>query len=87
MHEMSLFNRLMNKVEELAQEHGATRVSGMTLRLGALSHFTPEHFREHFNIVAKGGIAEGAQLELRQMTDETHPDAQGIVLESIELET
>ena len=86
MHEMSLMNSLMNKVHELAEQQGAKRVSGLRIRLGALSHFTKAHFKEHFDIAARGSIAEGATLDLKLMTDETDPDAQGVVLESIEVE-
>ncbi|MCB9754609.1 MAG: hydrogenase maturation nickel metallochaperone HypA [Myxococcales bacterium] len=87
MHEMSVLNNLMNKVTELNALHGGKRVISMKLRLGALSHFTPQHFREHFDFASRGTVAEGARLELTQMTDETDPDAQGVVLESLEFET
>ena len=87
MHEMSLMNGLMNKVRNLADEQGAKRVVAMTVRLGALSHFTAGHFRDHFEIAAAGTPAEGARLDLRLSTDERDPDAQGVVLESIEVET
>lgn len=87
MHEMSLLNSVMNKVNELAAKEGANRVVGLKLRLGALSHFTKEHFQEHFEIASRGSLAEGARLDLVLMTDETDPDAQGVVLESVELET
>lgn len=56
------------------------------VRLGALSHFTPEHFREHFEDASRGTLAERAEVETELRTDPTEPDAQGIVLESVELE-
>jgi hydrogenase nickel incorporation protein HypA/HybF len=87
MHEMSLLNALMNKIADLAAAEGAERVVSLRLRLGALSHFTEAHFTEHFLIASRGTIAEGARLHLTLMTDETDPDAQGVVLESVELET
>lgn len=86
MHEMSLLNNLMNKITELAAERNSPRVVGLKVRLGALSHFTEEHFTEHFVIASRGTIAEGARLDLKLMTDETDPDAMGVVLESVELE-
>ena len=33
----------------------ASSVVSIRLRLGALSHFSPEHFREHFAQVAPAG--------------------------------
>ncbi|MDD9943828.1 MAG: hydrogenase maturation nickel metallochaperone HypA [Myxococcales bacterium] len=86
MHEMSLLNSLMNKLHEVAAHSGGRRVVALRVRLGALSHFSPEHFREHFAIASKGTLAEGARLELQVMGDIHDPDAQGVVLESIECE-
>ena len=57
------------------------------VRLGALSHFTPEHFREHFEDASRGTLAEGAAVEAELGTDPTEPHAQGVVLESIDVET
>lgn len=86
MHEMSVLNSLMNKVSQLAAEQGSHRVTGLKVRLGALSHFTNEHFQQHFEIASKGSVAEGATLHVTLMQDETDPNAQGVVLESIEFE-
>ena len=56
------------------------------VRLGALSHFTPEHFREHFEDAARGTTAEGATVDAVLSDDATEEDATGVVLESVELE-
>ena len=56
------------------------------VRLGALSQFTPDHFREHFEDASRGTLAEGAAVEAQLGTDPTAPDAQGVVLESIDVE-
>lgn len=86
MHEMSLMNNLMRQIEALAREHDATTVSGIKIRLGALSHFSKEHFKEHFDIVAKGSLAEDARLDIELLTDENDPLAYDIVLEEIEVD-
>lgn len=86
MHEMSLMNNLMRQIETLAREHDAKTVSGIKVRLGALSHFSKEHFKEHFDIVAKGSLAEDAQLDIELLTDENDPLAYDIVLEEIEVD-
>jgi hydrogenase nickel incorporation protein HypA/HybF len=86
MHEMSLMNNLMSQIETLAREHDAKTVSGIKIRLGALSHFSTEHFKEHFDIVAKGSLAEGAELDIELLTDENDPLAYDIVLEEIEVD-
>ena len=43
MHEMSLMADLLRKVERIAKEQGGGRIARLTVRLGALSHFSPSH--------------------------------------------
>lgn len=86
MHEFSLVTNLIRKVSSLALEQGATRVSRLEVSLGALSHISSDHFREHFNLVSQGTIAEGAQLIMNVLRDKTDPMAQEVVLNSIEIE-
>ena len=56
-------------------------MTSVRVRVGPLSHFSPEHFREHFADAARGTIAEGASVVVAS-------DAAGadVVLESLELE-
>jgi len=77
---------LMRKVAEVAASHEARRVTAVEVWLGALSHMSPDHFREHFEEAAKGSIAEGARLVAHVSDDVDHPNAQTIVLEGIETE-
>lgn len=86
MHEASLMNGLMRRIAEVAEEKGAVRVSGLDVWLGALSHFSPEHFREHFEQAAPGTIAEGASLTITLSDDISHKDAQAVMLQSVEVE-
>jgi len=77
---------LMERVLTLAAERDAERVVGLTVRLGALSHMSPGHFREHFDEAARGTIAEGAALETIVETDIRAPGAADVRLEAIEVE-
>lgn len=86
MHEASLMRALMRQIEHAAATQRAQRVSAVTVWLGALSHFTPDHFREHFDDAAAGGIAAGAALRLTLSDDLDHPDAQHVRLDAIECE-
>ncbi|HEU5405940.1 MAG TPA: hydrogenase/urease maturation nickel metallochaperone HypA [Gaiellaceae bacterium] len=86
MHERALMTDLMREIEAVAAADGATRVTRVSVRLGALSHFTPEHFREHFVDVSHGTLAEGADVEAVLAEDLGDPRAAGVVLESIEVE-
>ena len=87
MHEKALMDDLIRKLEAEARAEGATRVTRVRVRLGALSHFTEAHFREHFVDAACGTVAEGAAVEAQLGTDLTEPYAQAVVLESIDVET
>ncbi|HZO62165.1 MAG TPA: hydrogenase/urease maturation nickel metallochaperone HypA [Gaiellaceae bacterium] len=86
MHEKHLTEDLVGKLEAIAAAEGAARVRRIEVRLGALSHFTPGHFREHFDDAAAGTLAEGAEIEAELDTDPTAPGAQGVLLETVELE-
>jgi hydrogenase nickel incorporation protein HypA/HybF len=77
---------LMREIETVARADGATRVTRVAVRLGALSHFTPEHFREHFADASPGTLAEGAEVDARIVEDLGDPNAAGVVLESVEVE-
>jgi hydrogenase nickel incorporation protein HypA/HybF len=77
---------LVAKVEQVAHAGGATSVTAIRVRLGALSHFTPEHFREHFADASRGTIAEGAAVQAVVQGDATDARATDVVLESVEVE-
>jgi hydrogenase nickel incorporation protein HypA/HybF len=48
---------------------------------------TPSHFAEHFHDAAAGTIAEGATIETTMSSDIHDPNATGLVLRGIEVET
>jgi hydrogenase nickel incorporation protein HypA/HybF len=83
MHEKALMDDLMAKILAVAAAEDGARVTRVTVWLGALSHFTPEHFREHFEDASKDTLAEGAQVEATLDDDISDPRAQGVVLESV----
>jgi hydrogenase nickel incorporation protein HypA/HybF len=77
---------LMRKIEEVAEAQGATRVSRVGVRLGPLTHFAVEHFREHFVDASRGTIAEGAEVDAILDDEITGAHARDVVLEAIEVE-
>ena len=62
MHETALVRDVVRRIEDLARSTGARQVTGAKVWLGALSHLSAEHFREHFAIEAQGSIAAAATL-------------------------
>ena len=85
MHEFSLITDLLNKITSIAREQCARKVIGVTVKLGALSHISPDHFREHFVHASQGTIAEGARLNIEFMTDVTDPQSQDVLIQNIEV--
>ena len=70
-----------------AAPSGASRVTRVDVRLGALSHFTPEHFREHFEDASRGTLAEGAAVHAELDSDVPRaPARRASSLESVEVE-
>ena len=85
MHERALMEDVMRELEAVAQESGAQRITRVHVLLGALSHFTPEHFREHFEDAARGTVAEGAAVDALVDESLAGERAQGVVIASVEV--
>lgn len=64
MHEVALAEGILRIVENAARGNAAIRVHTVWLELGALSHVEPEALLFCFDAVTRGGIAEGAKLEI-----------------------
>ena len=86
MHERALMEDVIRRLEAVAQAERARRVTALTVRLGALSHFDADHFREHFVDASRGTLAEGAAVDAVLGDDLEDPRATGVVLESVEVE-
>jgi hydrogenase nickel incorporation protein HypA/HybF len=86
VHELTLIRDVMSRIDEIARAEGATRVTRVRVRLGALSHVTPAHFREHFEDAAHGTVADGATVDAEVVGDVTSAGARDVVLESVEVE-
>lgn len=86
MHETALVRDVVRRIADLAHATSAHRVTGAKVWLGALSHLSAEHFREHFAIEAQGSIAAGATLVIEVSDDLDHPHAQHIRLVSVDLD-
>ena len=61
MHELSLTRNIVSIVSEKA--HGA-KVTQVTLEIGKFSAVLPDAIQFCFDIVTKGTVAEGAELEI-----------------------
>jgi hydrogenase nickel incorporation protein HypA/HybF len=86
MHETALVRDLVRRIEHLARATGARRVTGAKIWLGALSHLSPEHFREHFAVEARDTLAARAALDIEMSDDPDDPRAQHVRLESVDVD-
>ena len=86
MHEFSLIADLLRKIEAVSQENDNAKVLRVKVKLGALSHISPDHFREHFEHGVKNTLIEGAKLDIEALKDINDPCAQEIILDSVEVE-
>lgn len=85
MHESGILKNIISKVEEVAAAESGASVKSITIRLGAQSNFTPEHFREHFVFDSKGTALEGVEVHVVEGADMSDRFARDIILESVEL--
>lgn len=86
MHEMSLMNNLLAKIEQVAKENNSNKVIKVCVTIGALAHISEDHFREHFVEGTTGTIAEGAELFVTMNEDINGPTAQDILLTSVDVQ-
>jgi len=87
MHEFSLIKDLIRKISTIAHEQHASKIISVTVKLGALSHISPDHFREHFVHASRGTISEGAQLNIEILSDTNEQLSQEVVIDNIEIST
>ena len=67
MHEYSLVQALVSRVEEEARQRQALRIHGLTVRLGDLSGVDPELLQTAYDTFRAGTLCEGATLKLTQI--------------------
>ena len=86
MHETALVRDVVRRIEDLVHATCARYVTSVKVWLGALSHLSAEHFREHYAIEAQDLIAASATLSIEVSSDLDHPHAQHARLESVDLD-
>lgn len=67
MHELAVAQRLLEIVEQEARPYAGARVRRISLRIGRLSAVVPDALRFAFDAITRGGIAEGACLEIEEV--------------------
>jgi hydrogenase nickel incorporation protein HypA/HybF len=86
MHETALVLDVVRRINDLARSTGTRRVAGAKVWLGALSHLSAEHFRDHDAVEAQGTAAARATLVIGVSHDLNDPHAQHVRLESVDVD-
>ena len=86
MHEQSLMADLMSKINTISQQQHPKNIIRVNVKLGALAHISADHFKEHFIQAAKGTSVENTELDVEVLTDINDPQAQEILLDSVDVE-
>jgi hydrogenase nickel incorporation protein HypA/HybF len=84
MHESGLMKDMMASIQKIMSENRLMTVTRIKIRIGALSPFSVDHFREHYDEAVAGSPIEHAELILETADDIGADDALSIVLEEIE---
>lgn len=64
MHEMAIVESIMEIIEHQAAMHNAKKIVKVSLEFGALTGVMPEAINFGFEVLSKGGIAEGAVVDI-----------------------
>ena len=64
MHEMSICQALMDQVERIVGEQGASRVDRILLSIGPLAGVEPELLSRAYEVSRAETVAENAELEI-----------------------
>ncbi len=53
---------VLDRAVAVCQEHGGTKVTKITLKIGVMSGILPNYVQSFFDVLSKGTLAEGAQI-------------------------
>jgi hydrogenase nickel incorporation protein HypA/HybF len=67
MHEMSLAEGVLGVVQDAARPHAPCTVRTVRLEIGALAAIEGEALRFAFEVVKRGSVADGAQLDIVEL--------------------
>ena len=70
MHEITLCQRALELIEQQAVAHGAKRITGVWLKIGAFSCVETSALAFCFDLVCRGTLAEGCKLHLEEQEAE-----------------
>jgi len=85
MHEFNLLKDILDKTRQLAALENKP-LTAINLQLGALAHISADHLLEHWQQAVDGTPLQSVQVTINELPGLDHPQAQDIILESLEFE-
>ncbi len=67
MHELSMVEAVLERVEQARRANGEGRVLNVTVRVGTWRQVVPDVFRFYYEILTRDGPLHGSCLELEQV--------------------
>ena len=67
MHEMAIAEGILNIAFDYAEKNRASKITKITLKLGEMSGVELEALNVSFDVLTKGTVAEGAELEVKRV--------------------
>jgi len=64
MHELGIMADVLDTAIEVAEKHGASKVTKITLKIGVMSGIMPEYVQSFFDVISKNTIARGAKITI-----------------------
>lgn len=58
---------VLDRAVAVCEEHGGTKVTKITLKIGLMSGILPDYVQSFFDVLSKGTIAEGAQIVIESV--------------------
>ena len=86
MHEEAMLRDLVRKAEEVARREGATRVTRVRLWVGARSHLAGPELKDRWAHAVTGTVLSGAEVEVESSHDPIDPNAETVVLRSLDVD-
>ena len=86
MHEEAMLKDVIRKAEEVARQEGATRVTRVRLWVGARSHLGGPELRARWMAAVRSSPLSEAEVEIETSRDPTDPNAEGVVLRSLDMD-
>lgn len=59
MHELAITQSILDIAQKVAQEHGATKVKTVHIKLGEYSGVVPQCVQDYFDVISQGTMPRG----------------------------